>query len=457
MQTVRKVLMGDPSSTTVYSNCRLGDTGSHYPWELNIRKDIITPEFITRVEEMTPNSSKSRLWKSFEHYKCFRSANGYSGATTILHGVASYWPHFWKFDVGLPRFGVTGFDTGGNEVRPFDEPSLPIGGLPGFHVRREDNGFVPEPSNLGELVQRGLNTTLPLVKSELSSINSVIELKDFKTLPRTVLNMSRLILKGRGRTLRQLIGGAADGYLQMQFNIFPLLSDISAIRRALSRLERQINDLLNRAGTPQQKHFTYAWDEYPEITEQSSDAYLVCPPFNGVGYTPNQYTFGWLTRDVRYLSSVFHVEVEYNYNYTQYQREHAHLLGLLDAFGVNFNPSIIWNALRWSFVVDWVLGVNRFLDQFKVTNMEPQINIRQCLWSIKRTRDIYLWKHNAAQSPVVGFVPQKTQLPSVKEVSYRRQVFMPGLSSIESSGLTAKEVSLAAALVISRRRRRNKR
>jgi len=252
--------------------------------------------------------------------------------------------------------------------------------------------------------------------------------------------------------LSQVRQAMAGNVLQVQFNIKPLISDIRGIYAALSRTERRINDLVTREGTPQHRHFTWKWLEYPNGSEDSAESWPVSPTD-----LQNQYTSCYLTRQTRYDSSVFHVLIEFNYNYSQYQREHSRLLSLLDALGVNFNPSIVWNAIPWSFVVDWVIGVNRWLDQFTVGHMDPQINIRRCMWSIKRTRTLDMSKHSASVYPVVFDPPERhASMPRVTETSYRRATFMPGVSSIELSGLTMKEVTLGAALVMSRSRRRRK-
>jgi hypothetical protein len=304
-----------------------------------------------------------------------------------------------------------------------------------------------------------MQATLPTIKAELSSLNSIYELKDFKSLPRLLLNFSKLLRRAgnggvlRSQSLREGLRSTADGYLQSEFNIRPLVSDILGVNEALSTFIKAINRLLNEAGRPRRRHFTYTWQELPDGTEDSEPYWPVSPTD-----MQNQYVAYYLTRYVRNSPAVFHFEIEYNFNYTQYQRENALMLALLDRLGVNLNPQIIWNAIPWSFVVDWVLGVNRWLSQFKVANMEPQINIRRCLYSISRSRDLYMEKKSFAVYPQI-FNPGAVTvtMPSIKESSYRRRTIMPGVSSIESSGLTAKEVSLGAALVLPKAFLRRKR
>jgi hypothetical protein len=156
--------------------------------------------------------------------------------------------------------------------------------------------------------------------------------------------------------------------------------------------------------------------------------------------------------------SVFHAEIQYNYNYNGFQVAHAQLLGLLDAMGAQLNPQIIWNAIPWSFVVDWVLGVSRWLGQFKGYNMEPVINIQRFLTSVKRTRSVYITLENERMVDLVsggywyqGYPGLRNTLPGVHESAYRRDVNLPTVSSILASGLTLTEISLGAALVTSRR------
>jgi len=159
-------------------------------------------------------------------------------------------------------------------------------------------------------------------------------------------------------------------------------------------------------------------------------------------------------RVVNEQATKFHAELQFNYIYTGYQLEHARVLSLLDAVGVNLNPAIIWNAIPWSFVVDWVFGVSRWLNEQRIGLMEPKVNILQYLWSVKRDRTIYL--SSTVKCPSVfgtglTFPASSITHPEVRETAYRRVAGLPSASSIQSSGLSLREFSLGAALGITRR------
>jgi len=442
----RTVIEPSTTSTTVYSGAVVG----HPEWVHNLYYTTLPKR--TLFEEITPNSEGSHSsWKTFEHYKV---STGPPAKMSGLWDYSTLWinkpvvychtdPYFGQLAV---NYGESGCETLG---------------LPPFYSKIAGSGsFIPLPVKLEELKAMSLRTMLPAIKAELSLLNSVFELKDFKTLPRTLLKMKDLMERLGSRfkkdaSLMRMLRGGADGYLQAQFNILPLLSDISGLRAALSRSERRINDLVNRSGRPQRRHFAYNWVEYTDSYERKG-VNATIRPLVGPEVSHNR-TQLYADRYVYNSSSIFHAEVEFNFNFTQYQLEHARALALLDAVGVNFNPAIIWNAIPWSFVVDWVAGVGRWLSQFTIAQMEPKINVRRYLWSVKRERRILVTRKLSwpvGFSPVPNITSVEVPLPMITETAYRRQVESLTSSSIILSGLSSKEFSLGAALVVSQRRRR---
>jgi hypothetical protein len=148
----------------------------------------------------------------------------------------------------------------------------------------------------------------------------------------------------------------------------------------------------------------------------------------------------------------FHAQVEYNFWFTRFQTENAQWLGLLDALGVNLNPAIIWNAIPWTFVIDWVVDISRWLDQRKVLNLEPAVNISRYMWSWKFSRTVRL--RIAANSELSPEFQGYVYLPDLVETIYRRDLQLPTYSQfLTGSGLSSKELSLGVALAITRRKR----
>lgn len=418
---------------------------------------IVWPAFRRFYEEITPNSGGSRVaWKKFDHYKMVTTLSTMCHAVTLSDFMWSY-----RGSCGVAK----SYDVIGPYLNRFGEAGAPITGLQSFYEKRiDDGGFVPPPSNLNDLIATAYRSMAPGIKRELSLINSLVELKDFRSLPSTILHCKdtilrsgySLLLEGR-KAIRQYLRAGSDAYLQAQFNIMPLLSDISGIHAALVRTESQVRDILLRMGKRQRRHFRCFLAEDADFQSSSfTDHWDGQTPFEG---NLTYHTGVWdvtSTREVFTSPAQFHAEMEYTYSLSQFQVEHARILALLDGFGVNLNPTIIWNAIPWTFVVDWLLGVSSWLNSQRLNNMEPQINIHNFLWSIKRHRQITNTQTVSVQSSYSGVDPplvSKRSLPVVTETAYRRQPGIPSTDVLVASGLSLKEFSLASALVLSRGRR----
>jgi hypothetical protein len=401
------------------------------------------------------NPGRRRDWHSFQHYKSVSTEQAANGGATVASESAGFYPT--DHALGYCSHICCGYDQwiGFNFSQPFGDAGSLDKDLPSFLQADVGDGFIPPPAQLDEFKSRALSSILPLIKSELSLPNFIYELKDFKR----PLAKAASVLKSKsfydallkiGWTPKQLksltfwrmLQGSAGQYLNYSFNVKPLVTDIAKFYSALSRTERRINDFISREGRPQNRHYVFSWAEF-------TDAFSTITGGTTGALSPHAAGCS-STRTVSYDPSRFHVQVQYNYNYTGYQREHALLLGHLDALGIQANPAILWNAIPWTFVVDWVLGVSPYLDQLKVSNFEPVINIHRALWSITRRRRISVVKQT--RYPGATILSQ-SKMPEVTQTAYRRSLFTPSISSITSSGLTSQEASLGAALVISRKRR----
>lgn len=346
--------------------------------------------------------------------------------------------------------------------------------------------FVPKPTGLSNLVEASLKNMLPHIKAELSLINSIIELKDFKSLPHTLSNLkgtisrlSKFVKNGRqalgrnpfslirksfnpdqGLTLRELLHSTADGYLQAEFNLLPLFSDVCAVFRAFAGLSKKMNNLVQNQGRLRTKHYSFPFipaqftGADAEVTYSLDLDQFTGTENNGTGKIGCYRAYGHQLHVKRQVlvdePAIFHAEVEFNYHLSQYQLEHAQVLTLLDLLGVNLSPAIIWNAIPWSFVVDWFVGVSRYLADRKVINMEPAINITRYMWSWRCTRKIKCYFEEVAGQTQKPLCP-RTYLPTLYETIYRRDVDLPAYTnSLYGSGLSGTELSLGAALVTTR-------
>jgi hypothetical protein len=304
------------------------------------------------------------------------------------------------------------------------------------------------PSELAPYVESALQALLPGIRPRLSLLNSIYELKDFKSLPRTLAKIKDLgstLLKGRiwgQRTLRRLLHSSADGYLQSEFNLKPLLSDIAGLRSAIAGVRDEVQKLLENEGKVRRLHRRSTIYRWP--VSDSEHATHTAPVYYGEPY-------GVTFRRVVGPSPIsFVATIQYQYALEPWEREQALLRGFLDAVGVNLNPAIIWNAIPWSFVVDWVINIGQWLDQFKTRNIEPKTRIHSYVVSQKFRRTIDTeYKLDATHQPSPD--PSPVQMVNIVEEAYIRSNCNAHLIRwFTTSGLNLHEFSLAAALLAGR-------
>lgn len=405
-------------------------------------------------ERYTPNSGDDRReWKDFEHYKLASSAP--IGGTSVRQVTDSF---VASIDLTNPVYTV-GIHS---EPRAGSYPSLANGSTCGPALLVPTSlDFIPKPSGLSVMEAAAYRSFVPQMRAGLSSVNSLIELKDIASLRSTIGGVSSsagallaILNKNYKRafnpswTFRELAQRWGDIFLQWKFNIRPLISDISGITTTMSRLERRLNDLVSRANRPLIAYYVRDFKEFDD------GEYFDVLPYHSTQFSGQPWWYGSnvLHRQVKFRPTQFHACMKYSYYYPSYTLVHARVKGLLDGLGVNLNPAIVWNAIKWTWLFDYVVNVSSFLDSLKVLNLEPVINIRDYCWSVKRQKEIW-HTSKVCQSSLVGDSGQTVSLPTVFETAYRRYVTMPTKSSLEVSGLNSSEFAIGAALVLSRRKR----
>lgn len=344
---------------------------------------FFTPAITGLFEIHTPDDrNRRRTWNNYQHYKSVAELPVKTGSKIVsswyfLYDWAdtSFWSYHYGYAPDNPLIGYSGFGGDGT----------PTTGLPLLYVPTADDGFIPEPAELEDLKQRALRYTLPIIQTEVSLMNSLIELRDIKSLPRSLKNIGTVLksvkavvakqrLKLLGKpgivTVHELLRAAASGYLEYSFNIATLMSDIRGVYTSLQLLEARVNALITASAKTHVKHYSVVLNEYNDEEYET--------PISLTSYqVGSRRLAGRSKRFTSYGPSKFHMQIEYNYNYTRYQVEHARILAFLDMMGAGRLTSVVWNALPWSFVIDWVVGVSRYIEQFQSSHMAPVINIHR--------------------------------------------------------------------------------
>lgn len=315
------------------------------------------------------------------------------------------------------------------------------------------------------LSSTALNNMLPSLSGDNSLVNFVLELKDFKQVVRylsgnvskklTALNALTGIRKG-DKTLQRL----SKMYLSYSFGWRPLYRDLVSFFESITGFQRRLEELIKRANTPQQRY----WGTWVAGTEQSTVTHSSSGGSNeglgaaGAGVGQQRVRARTILRETQGVR--FHATLRYAYPLPpELTAVGGRLKAFLDVLGVNGNPAILWNAIPFTFIVDWLVNVSGYLERLRVDNIHFVTEIRDFCASAKYSRIVEYQHQNVystySDSPVMVTEPWKATDSCVKTY-YERKIGLPNyLTSLQTSGLNPREFSLTAALLganINRRR-----
>jgi hypothetical protein len=200
-------------------------------------------------------------------------------------------------------------------------------------------------SQLADLVEQHLTRCLFPISTSVSIANFIYELKDIKHLIK--------LLDPSG--LRKKIEG---GIFSWEFGIKPFLSDLDDIRKSISRLDKQLRWLIRNDCKPVR---IMTKRKIATITEAPEGWVDDSVPTENPGKTQEtRFSFkggeveAWLVSWIEYdLSDISDLKLN--------------LLAASKVFGLSNIPKIIWNMIPFSFVLDWLININRMLDRLDLT------------------------------------------------------------------------------------------
>jgi hypothetical protein len=121
------------------------------------------------------------------------------------------------------------------------------------------------------------------------------------------------------------------------------------------------------------------------------------------------------------------------------------LRGLLDSLGFELNPRIIWDAIPFSFVIDWFFGVGSWLQRFRVDALELPITLVDAFLQYKETVNIE-WV--TLSDHLVGYVPSPQSAGATFNGDFfHRMPIFPDYATLSGLGWKMPSLNQAALLV----------
>lgn len=196
---------------------------------------------------------------------------------------------------------------------------------------------------LGDNAQVHINEGFLRCKPDLTKLslpNFLLELTDVR----------RLFELWRSNITRSK--NVAGGYLNYQFGWKPTIGDIQAMIAALLNLKHKLALFKELAGN-------LIKEETTVLNDNISHGGTV-----GSGSTT---TVDWQARHKRRCTAHFVFRVE---GLGPIDDWLSAIASTLDALGFELNPRLIWEAIPFTFVIDWFFGIGRLLEGFKTDTYE---------------------------------------------------------------------------------------
>jgi hypothetical protein len=353
-------------------------------------------------------------WISF--YDCY---NPNETSFNVCHGAGSI-----TYDVGWDRFNpCTHVQDKLTWYSPFpswiDYSASYIRLLSGAG-RTPYKPTAPAPLEVTvEMKRRAWASIEPQLNTGFSLFNFLWELKDIPRLMTDVAKWLKMVKHFQLPSSKT----AADLHLAYSFAVKPLISDFTNIYNDLLNTEKRVNDFIEKGKKPQNFHYTEVLDEQITKGINTRRGYIeLCE------------------------STEFHATARLRYKY----RKPSAFEGFRRVMGLRVTPEAIWNAIPFSFLVDYVLKVGKFLSQL---DDDPNLTVEILDYcdSIKRkaiNREIV---HTGSPNPSGQNLVQGGEGKPIWEWEqsyYQRSVGAPetGLALPAFDALSMRELVLVAAL-----------
>jgi hypothetical protein len=248
------------------------------------------------------------------------------------------------------------------------------------------NPVPPDWRNVDEVQRRAWWSMQPRFEGEFQALNFLYELKDFKDVLRHlskidfkavraqlggvkhIITRAKRILSREPKNLTALstVGNAtkvfAEAILFKNLAVDPTVRDLMNLHAQLLTLLQEVqNDFFERGKDTQSTHYSETLDQTTTWTVGIRNYY-----WRAIGRVAQQR---------------FTATMQYRYEYQMRSWFEA----LKRYYGLNFNASVVWNALPFTFVIDYFLKVGQAID-FMSTDPNVELRLMQYCESVLSTQ-----------------------------------------------------------------------
>lgn len=224
------------------------------------------------------------------------------------------------------------------------------------------------------------NLSIPVFLKELTDIRSLF--RHLWSLLKRFWDVLGDAIKGK--TLRQILKTGSSDYLATIFGWVPFYQDVLKMYAISQELPTKVVDFLEKSGRRKTYHYRKSlhpdtfgtWEPTNHRIALSSedDPYeWMAPFFEEITFWVHQTR----QRELRYQATM-------DYTYTIKNKSGlTSFLAEMDAWGINWSPSDIWEVIPFSFVIDYVINVGKLLERFDTQNVPIQLHVHDFCRSVR--------------------------------------------------------------------------
>lgn len=246
-------------------------------------------------------------------------------------------------------------------------------------------GFLPLPSipeigcDWSSLSSEAMTVMKPSLSSGFSLTNFIYELSEFKDLFSLWKKTSKFYQN------------VANQHLNYSFGWKPFIKDVVEMYDLVDSYKRRLELYKKYQNTPLKRHFSKRIVDTTTSYRLDRDA--------------NRYVIATVKVKATYTATL-----RYRYTLEGLGGYAENFKALMDTLGIKLSPSILWNAIPFSFVVDWFVNVGDTLQQFDQDFINSQVIIDDFCHSLKVTQEIeYKAYENYADTPFSYVVAAETR------------------------------------------------
>jgi hypothetical protein len=180
--------------------------------------------------------------------------------------------------------------------------------------------------------------------------NFAWELPDVRSLWPSFKSFVDTMWKPRRHSAKKDIKAISGQYLAYQFGVVPLVGDLITIYNRLTTLE---------------DHIAWLRKECGQMTKVEFKTSLPLGTWAAPGYLPPTVSEGWYRKVIEHRAG-FKAWAIVTYDTRDLTDMDLRLKTLKRGFGLNNPAAILWEAVPYSFVVDWISNVGDLLSRLEV-------------------------------------------------------------------------------------------